>query len=580
MTGSELIIILSQLFGGLALFIFGMQLLTEGLRKAAGSRLRHLLGRAGTNRLTGLGMGTVGGLLAHSSATSAMLVGFVNAGLMTLAAAIPAVLGANIGTTLSMQIISLNLDQYCYFAITGGLLMTLLPGAPRVRHTGRALLGFGLLFLGMQTMSGALQPHRDLFIPWLAAIDGAHWTGMLLGVAVSTLVTGVIQSSGATIGMCYALVSAGVFTDLAQAYPIILGAHIGTCVTAMLASIGAHPEARRVALSHLLFNVFNVILGLAFAPLLLRVIPAASLNLTRAVANTHTLIISATALALLPFSGTCAKLMERLFRRSNEPPRQTTHLQADLLKTPERALCAIIRELHRTTDIAAESLKLNRQLLLNFDSKPLQAIRRQEDSIDEIKDATRDYIFRLTQRYLSRRQMILIQHLDRCISELERVQDHIEVFSAITARRNRLPSGRLDEESLECLIRLLDKASKVLERVAQSLDPEIEDFSSFALSILSAHGDYTDSSSKAKSLFARKVAEHEDTPAGALFFGEYIGCLDRIVRHAKIIALAESHPDFWIKQAKLDQESKPDSQPLPPPPADPETLLAHFHEET
>lgn len=557
-----------------------MQLLTEGLRKAAGSGLRHLLGRAGTSRLTGLGMGMVGGLLAHSSAASAMLVGFVNAGLMTLAAAIPVILGANIGTTLSMQIISLNLDRYCYFAITGGLLMTLLPGAPRVRHAGRALLGFGLLFLGMQTMSGALEPHRDLFIPWLAAIDGNHWTGMLLGVAVSTLITGVIQSSGATIGMCYALVSAGVFTNLAQVYPIIMGAHIGTCVTAMLASIGAHPEARRVALSHLLFNVFNVILGIAFAPLLLRVLPAVSLNLTRAIANTHTLVISATALLLLPFSGACANLLNRLFRRTDEPPRQTTHLQDTLIKTPERALCAIIRELRRTTNIATESLNLNRQLLLDFNPKTLQAIRRREESIDEIKDATRNYIFQLTRRYLSRRQMILVQHLDRCIAELERVQDHVEVFSAITARRKRLPSGRLDEESLESLIHLLEKALAVLENVAESLDPEIEDFSSPAQSILAAHSDYTDGSSKSKTLFARKVAEHEDTPAGALFFGEYIGCLDRIVRHAKIIALAESHPDFWIKRAKLDQESEPDSQPLPPPPADPETLLARFHEES
>lgn len=580
MTGGELIITLSQLFGGLALFIFGMQLLTEGLRKAAGSGLRHLLGRATTSRLTGLGLGTVGGLLAHSSATSAMLVGFVNAGLMTLAASIPVVLGANIGTTLSMQIISLNLDRYCYFAITGGLLMTLLPGAPRVRHAGRALLGFGLLFLGMQTMSGALAPHRDLFIPWLAAIDGAHWSGMLLGVAVSTLVTGIIQSSGATIGMCYALISAGVFTDLAQAYPIIMGAHIGTCVTALLASIGAHPEARRVALSHLLFNVFNVILGIAFAPLLLRVLPAVSLDLTRAVANTHTLVISATALLLLPFSAAYAGLLNRLFRRANESPLQTTHLQANLFKTPERALCAIIRELRRTTNIATESLKLNRQLLLEFDPKTLQIIRRREDSINEIKDATRNYIFQLTQRYLSRRQMILVQHLDRCIAELERVQDHIEVFSAITAKSKRLPNARLDEESREFLVHLLDKAFSVLEQVEESLDPNIDDFGPFAQSILAAHGDYTDNSSKAKTLFARKVAEHEDTPAGALFFGEYIGCLDRIVRHAKIIALAESHPDFWIKRAKLDQQSEPGSQPQPPPPADPETLLTRFHEET
>lgn len=579
MTSRELILLLSELFGGLALFIFGMQLLTEGLRNAAGDRLRQWLGGATNSRLTGLGMGTVGGLLAHSSATSAMLVGFVNAGLMTLSGAVPAVLGANIGTTLSMQIISLDLDQYCYVAIVAGLLLTLMPGVPKVRFTGRAVLGFGLLFLGMRTMSGALQPHRELFIPWLAAVDGSQWGGMLLGVAVSTLVTGIIQSSGATIGMCYALVASGVFTDLAQAYPIVLGAHIGTCATALLASIGTHPEARRVALAHLLFNVFNVLLALALAPLLLRLIPAASLNLTRAVANTHTVVITGTALLLLPLTGAYARLLNTLFRRRDEVAMEATHLDNALLHTPERALCALIRELRRATDIATRSLHLNRELLLDYNRKARQTIRRQEDSIDEVKQATQDYIFRLTTRYLSRRQMMLLQHLDRCIAELERVQDHVESFSAITARRKRLPEARLDEESFASLLDLLDKALAVLDKVAESLDPDIEDFAEPAEAIIAAHRTYSVATTNAKSLFAGKVAEHEDTPAGALYFGEYIGSLDRIVRHAKVIALAESHPDFWIKRAKLDQESERTPRHGPTVEDTPADPVSRFHED-
>lgn len=580
MSAHELGLLLSGVFGGLVLFLLGMQMMTEGLREAAGARLRGLLGRAARSRLRGLAFGTLAGTLAHSSAATAMLVGLVNAGLVAFAGAVPVILGANIGTTVSMQVIAFDLDAYWALAACVGGLLMVVPGSRRTRAAGRGILGFGLLFLGMGMMSGAVEPHRDLLVPWLAAVDGGTMSGLVLGIAVSTLVTGVIQSSGATIGVCYALVSAGAFTSLSQAFPIVLGAHIGTCATALLASIGAGPDARRVAFAHLLFNILNVAAAVVLAPVLLEVLPLTSSDLTRQIANTHTLIITGSALVLLPFSRPFASLVRALSPARHDGATEASHLDETLIATPERAICAILRELGRVARIAKDSLARNRQLMLEFRRRDLQAIRRQEDSIDEIKPATRDYLFAVTRRYLSRRQMILLQHLDRCVSELERVQDHVEALSAITAKHRRIAQNRLDGETLECLLSLVDAAHEVLEQVAASLDPDIEDFGPPARAILEAQKGYDQQSQQAKTLFASKVAEHEDTPGGALVFGEYIGTLDRIVRHAKVIALAESHPDFWIKRAKLDLQSPEDSVQPPPPPPDVDDLVARFHTDS
>jgi phosphate:Na+ symporter len=203
-----------SVLGGLALFIFGMNIMTDGLKRCAGDSLRHILARATHNRLNGLGLGTTLGFLVQSSAATVMLVGFINAGLMTLNESVPVMLGANIGTTLSMQLISFKLADYCFVAITLGVLLNIVSPQLRVKQAGQALLGFGLLFLGMSTMSAAIAPHRDAFIPLFAQINGATPGGLLRGILLATAVTGIIQSSGAMIGMSFALIQAGVITDL------------------------------------------------------------------------------------------------------------------------------------------------------------------------------------------------------------------------------------------------------------------------------------------------------------------------------------------------------------------------------
>jgi phosphate:Na+ symporter len=256
----------------------------------------------------------------HSSATTVMAVGFINAGLLSLMHSIPVFMGANVGTTLSMQLISFKLTDYALVGVALGFLLMLAGPTPLLRNIGRSLLGFGLLFKGMDLMSGAIQPHREALLPWLSHFDGATWSGMLLGTLLAWAFTAIVQSSGATIGMTFVLITAGVFTSLEQVYPIILGAHLGTTTTALIASLGCGIEGRRGAVANLLFNGFNVLLGLIAAPLFIAGMEMTSSEVLRQTANLHTALMVVAAVILLPFTKQIERLLRVILLRASRPP--------------------------------------------------------------------------------------------------------------------------------------------------------------------------------------------------------------------------------------------------------------------
>ncbi len=578
MTIREILLLVFAVLGGLALFIFGMNVMTEGLRQAAGNRLRRILARATRRRSAGLGLGTTLGALVHSSAATVMLVGFVNAGLMTLEQTVPVMLGANVGTTLSMQAISFRLGDYAYAAIAVGLLISLASPRPTVRDVGRALLGFGLLFLGMNTMSGAIAPHREALAPILAHAHGETWRGLFAGIAVSAALTAIWQSSGATIGICFALISAGVFTDFLQVYPIVLGAHIGTCATGLLGSIGAGIEARRTAVSHLVFNVANTLLGVAAMRFFLWLIPLTSGDLIRQTANLHTAVMLSAAVIVLPFSRAYTRLV-RALTPSRQPPAEPSFLDESLLAYPEQAIAAVVRELQRVARICTRSLRVDAQLLVQFDRRKAQQVKLNERIVNEIKAASRDMLFRMTRHYLSRRQAILIQHLNRCVNDIERIGDHIDAICDVATQQHRTPAAALDGDTLRRLIDLHAAAEQVLRLVIRSLDPEQPSFQKTAESVLNARDAYMEQSLQAKHQFMDKLVAKTVTPIGSFYFSEYVAALDRIVRHAKTIALAQKQPDFWIKRKKLDQPVKDPIRVPPPDPVDVRDFLDRLQKE-
>jgi phosphate:Na+ symporter len=578
MTTTQLLFLIFAIAGGLALFIYGMNVMSDALRLAAGATLRTMLTRATDQRWLGLLMGTALSTLIQSSATTVMLVGFINAGLMTLAQSIVPILGANIGTTLSMQLISIRLSDYCLLMIAVGLFTEMVVPRPQIKQIGRVVLGFGLIFLGMDTMSGAIQPHRQVFARLLLGIHGTTYGNILLGYAIALMVTGVIQSSGAVVGMCFALTRAGVYTDIHQVFPIVLGAQVGTCATAMLGSIGTNINARRSAIAHLTFNILNTLLVISIHPLYLKVAVWSSGDLVHQIANFHTLVMLVGSALVYPLAAQYARFIVWLVP-SKTPAPEPSYLDRTLCDYPEKALCAAIRELQRVTRICAQSLKLTYTLIFTERARDLQRVRVNERVVDDIKAAMKDYLLTLTRRTLSQRQALLLQTINRCVADIERIGDHIDELADITMRRHKHASGSFSRELLTLLADLYERTAGVLHLVVQSLDAEHTNFQAQAEAILHARNTYVAASMRAKESMTEKVVLHQILPVTGVFFSEYVAALDRIVKHAKLVALAEKQPYFLIKRRKLERAAQEAPDPELPPQVDPQDFMDQLHWE-
>lgn len=556
MITGQIVMLLFTLLGGLALFIFGMNLMTEGLKRSLGPKLQRLLSKTTRNKYAGFALGSGLGSIIHSAPTIVMLLGFVNAGLMTLEQTIAPMLGANIGTTLSMQAVSFKINEYCYVAITSGLVVSLISQNPKFKDLGRSLLGFGLLFLGMNVMSQSIIPHKAVLSQYMQGIDGITLQGVIVGTLVSAALTAIWQSSGATIAITFAMITSGVFTQFSQVYPIVLGAHIGTCITALLSSIGTNIEARRSAISHLVFNVFNVVLAILLKPFFFFLIPLTSSDLLRQTANLHTIVMIFAAICILPIAYPYAKLIRKLIP-SQTPAPESSHLDYQLMEYPERAIVAVIKELQRVTKVCSQSLYLTAHVLVShFDKETVATIKRNETMVDDIKLAIREYLLSMTQKYLSRRQMIMSQHLNRCITDIERIGDHIDQLCDLSLKRHKSSNAFIDKDSFDQLFLLYEKAIRILSLVIDSLNPDHPNFQEAAATILKTRDEYIQCSIETKEKFMKKVESHEVSSIAALYYNESVTVLDRMLRHIKSIALAQKHDDFWIKHSKLNKKTK------------------------
>ncbi len=547
----------SAILGGLALFLFGMGVMTEGLRAAAGDRLRAILHRGAGNRLAGLGLGTGMGFLMHSSAATVLTVGFINAGLLGLAESIPVLLGANIGTTLSMQLISLRLTDYALLAVALGFLLAAAAPSGAVRQAGRALLGFGLLFTGMDLMGEAIAPHREALLPWLTVFDGSTWGGLVLGTLLAALFTVVVQSSGATIGMSFVLVSAGVFTSLRQVYPIVLGAHLGTTTTALIASFGCGIEARRGALANAAFGVFNVLLGLLAAPLFIAAMEWSADDVVRQTANLHTAIMVAAATLALPFTERLAGLV-RAATPSAQPDPQPSFLDPVLLDRPEAALAAVMRESRRSLRIITDSLRAARGFAADTGRRrPPRLIQLNEQAVNEIREATRSYLTRITKRYLSRRQRLLAQYLAHIAIDIERVGDHVVHLAKLTARQRRTAEAAYDAPLQSDLLELFDLTIAVLDATRPLLDPDEANLAGATESFERARDAFIARSREIRQSANDRVANHELSAIAGLYFSGHVLSFERMVRHCKMICREEQQPFFALKPVKLDRVEPP-----------------------
>ena len=450
--------------GGLALFVYGMGLMSEGLTQVAGSRLKRALGFMTRNRCAAiLAGGGITALIQSSSATTVMTVGFVNAGLLSLEQAIGVVFGANVGTTITGQLVSFKLSDLALPAITLGVVGLMVAKRPILRGLWRTILGFGLLFFGMTMMGHELKAVSKLpeFIRFFSLFDctpsavGFLPIGSVFGaILVGTLCTMLVQSSSATIGITIALAEAGVI-NLWTAIPIVLGDNIGTTITAALASIGTNVNAKRTALAHALFNLvgtgllvatFLIVFGNAAginAPAFFHLVDActsgngfAGVNPGRHVAMAHTLFNVTNVVVLAFFIPQLARLCRMLIHGSDES--RVTTLEPHLVETPTLALKAVQVALadlvRRAWTVASVALKST----LGQASVSSESIEAAEREIDEMRDKIRNYLVEVSQHKLTAEEARAIPELIHCANDAERISD---LALKVSRKTERLPDA-------------------------------------------------------------------------------------------------------------------------------------------
>lgn len=423
------------LTGGLGLFIYGMKQMSEGLQKTAGKRLRHILAFLTNNTFSGVLVGTgVTSIVQSSSATTVMVVGFVNAGLMTLYQSIGVIMGANIGTTVTAQLISFDLGDYAFHAITLGAIAYLFANKKRYQYIGQVILGFGILFLGLNIMSETMGPLRDSqYIVELMKNFGKY---PILGVLAGMTITVIIQSSSATFGILVGLVSVGVI-DFNSGVPILLGSNIGTTVTAILSAIGANKTAKKSAAAHFIFNILgtSIMIFLIYAvpnftghlKELLRSVSQLTnntLSSERLLANTHTLFNVTNTLIWMPFVGFMVHLVNKIIPGEEVSiERGLVHLDERMLNTPQAALTQVHKEVTRMHSIVEEMIRESKKAVIEKDTEMIEKIRHKEEIVNEIEEELLIFLTNIPQSSLSDEDIKTLDSFFAIVDDVESIGD-------------------------------------------------------------------------------------------------------------------------------------------------------------
>lgn len=454
------------LLGGLGLFLFGMHSMSEGMQQSAGERLRSILENVTRNRIVGAGIGTfVTTVIQSSSATSVMLVSFVNAGLLQFRQTIPVLLGAAIGTTITAQMIAFKITEYSLLLVALGFFLQAFAKKERYKAIGYSLFGFGILFFGLEIMSDAMAPLRDFppFIDLLLRLESP-----LIGILVGALFTALIQSSSAFIGILIVLASQGL-VSLDACIPLLLGSNLGTPVTALLASMNSGPEAKKVALAFLLIKVVSVIIFAGWTAqlgkLLLQLTPDASLP--RLIANAHTLINGVLMIVILPVSPQVARLVDWIAGKPKEVGKQafrTLYLDKGMTATPSLALNLAKQEIIRMGMIVRTMFSLIRSPFLEKDACTLSDIYKHEQEVNFLSDAIKAYLLKLNRESMKSRQVNESFQLLYSLNEFEKIGDIISGNMATRAERWSLKDYDFSSQGKKELSQFHDKVEKQLKR--------------------------------------------------------------------------------------------------------------------
>ena len=491
--------ILLTTLGGLGLFLFGMHIMSDSLQKIAGVRLRRILEKVTTHRVIAVLAGsTITAIIQSSSATTVMSVGLVNAGLMTLKQAVGVVIGANIGTTITAQIIAFKLTDIALPLIGVGMFMKLLTKKESVNYWGDFLLGFGLLFYGLLVMKTGVNPIRSA--PWVADYFIVFSKTPALGVLVGTLITMLFQSSSATVGLVIALASSGV-VDFYGAAALVLGDNIGTTITAQLSSIGTNVSAKRVARAHMLFNVFGVCIILLIFPGFVRFVDAITPgdpslvmggNLSysaRHIANFHTIFNVTNCLIFLPLMGVLTRLATLLVPGDESVRKcRLESLGSSIFETPSFALDEAKQEIdYMGGEVFMMLANTEKALIENKGTdRMFSDVQEREELVDSLQQEINTYLTELSRQSVTESQSKEVFSMLQIVSNLERIGDHCESIAKHCKRRNSFgldfsEEGRTELtqiyhhtlEYLRTIIRAIKETPQTLMEEVRSFEPKL-----------------------------------------------------------------------------------------------------------
>ena len=545
---------LMQLAGGLGLFLFGMKLMGDGLEMAAGSKLRGMIERLTKNKYMGALVGlVVTAVIQSSSATTVMVVGFVNAGLMNLAQAVGVIMGANIGTTVTGVMIAINLTAIAPIAVLIGVVMISFIKRNSVKHIGQIIAGFGILFMGMKMMSTAMEPlsESEVFTSLMTSFSNP-----LLGVLVGLVFTAIIQSSSASVGVLQALGAAGAIT-LPSAIYVIYGQNIGTCVTALISSVGTSKTARRTAVVHLMFNVFGAILFIVismlfpFAELVQRIAPG---SVMAQISIVHVIFNIVCTAIMLPRSSLLVKVACKVIPGSDpvKSSNSLAYLDARILSTPPVAVAQLFKEVDRMGQLAKETLGMAMDALITQDNTKVDQIYENENTINFLNRGIAEYLVKINGLDLEDYDRQALGSMYHVISDMERIGDHSENLCEL-AQTLKKSKQKFSPWAVEQATEMRNRVEAMLEEALQMFASR-ETQPQMAADINRREEIIDDATQELKDLHIERLNQGKCSVVAGTVFMDMLTNLERIADHCTNIAYSMTNQKNHELQSTIPVE--------------------------
>lgn len=527
--------------GGLGMFIYGMQIMAQGLENAAGNRMKTLLEALTKNKFMGVCLGAlITAVIQSSSATTVMVVGFVNAGIMNLTQAMGVIMGANVGTTVTGWLVSsvewakaLKPSTMAPVALAVGVVIMLTGKRRATKEISSIIIGFGLLFIGISTMGLAVEPLKEL--ESFREIFLTLGSSPLLGILAGALVTAIIQSSSASIGILQSLAVTGLVPFSAAIY-IIMGQNIGTCITTILASLGAKKTAKTAALMHLLFNVIGTVIFSAavifyfhFIPNQLSALPISQTQISLV----HTIFNVATTLLLFPASNWIVTLAKKIGRvEEDKMDESVVLLDERMLETPSIALQSTIKEILRMGEVVQSSLSVVETVLFEPSEKKIQFLREEEHTVDKLSAGITEYAIKLNVLQMSEKEHQAVSRLLQVVSDIERISDYCENISesAESMQEKKLNFSGVGTEQLKEMMKIC------IDSYQYALDAFRYNDKEKALRVIEKETQADSLEVQLRSQHMKRLSQNQCDPQTGVVFLDTLVSLERISDHARNIA--------------------------------------------